>query len=93
MADRATDLEREDQGTKSKTRTTKRVLIHPKRQGRGGGGEPGVPYTQLITSSSLDTLCSWKPLAVSSGIYRVCVEPAGKIKRLSSSWPTSPPNF
>lgn len=39
MADRVTDLEKEDQGTKSKTRTTTRVLIHPKRQGRGVVGK------------------------------------------------------
>lgn len=49
----------------------------------GWGGEPGIPYTQLITSSSLDTLCRWKPLGVSSGICRVCVEPVGRIESMT----------
>lgn len=58
--------------------------------GQGRGGTAGIPYTQLITSSSLDTLCRWKPLGVSSGICRVCVEPVGRIKRPSPWWLTHP---
>lgn len=83
---------------------TRRQKITPKETGEeaagrkgkavrvGWGGQTVTPYTQLITSSSLDTLCRWKPLGLSSGICRVCVEPTGKIKRLSPSWPPRPPS-
>lgn len=76
----------------------------PEEDGRGGGGRPerkaagagrgrrpGVPYTQLMTSSSLDTLCRWKPLGLSSGMCRVCVEPVGRRKEVVTTWSASPP--
>lgn len=58
----------------------------------------GVTYTQLITSSNLETFCKWKLLGPSSGTCRVWVEPGKEQMCLTEGTPSSevlppPPSY